>query len=124
MSDSFVIERGNHAGPVNFEGDMLGSATSHSPSKSFWTEITVYRTVGQQYVVHINGATSVPGKVQRHTVNVYKTASEVIVGLIGKNGNMSALAYETLDMAADDDVELCESLDAYDVQTAQPTNID
>jgi hypothetical protein len=123
MSETFVIDRGPRESSVEFIGDCLGSASSHAPTKKFWTEITIYRTRAGKYVTHILGNTSVPGKIQRHTVHVYNTAKEMITGLC-QDGAMSKLAYEAADQAADVDDEMFDALDVHDEVQSRSIHID
>lgn len=41
--------------PVEFEGTLLGEASSETEDSQRWTEIYIYKTVGGRYVLHTVG---------------------------------------------------------------------
>lgn len=49
---------------LTFEGDLLGYVSSHRPGQSRWTEMSVYRTTGDTYILEKVGrsiVTHMPG---------------------------------------------------------------
>jgi len=74
-----------HGGIIAFEGELLASESSREPygdRSKFWREIAIYRRTGGAYVVHSVGRTSVPGKIDRHSVFVATSAAAVYEHLV------------------------------------------
>ncbi len=61
-----------------FDGVKLGASSSHTPGKTRWSEITLYRTVSGQYVAHGVGRSTIPGETDRSWVNVAVDADGLI----------------------------------------------
>lgn len=45
----------NRVRPIQFRGVLLGESTTWRPGSTRWIEISIYRTVGGNYVVHRQG---------------------------------------------------------------------
>lgn len=67
--------------PLRFAGEELATASSESPGKPRWFEVTIFRTDDQRYVVHGVGVSDVAGEEDRHWATVCATADEVIDAL-------------------------------------------
>jgi hypothetical protein len=55
---------------LRFTGVLLGEASSQRPGKPRWTEVQIFKTQADQYVVHRVGRSSLPNEVDWHSSNV------------------------------------------------------
>lgn len=69
---------------VSFRGVLLATASSKSPGKTRWSEISIYRTDGGKYIVHGVGKTLIRGEIDRSWCNVVTTGVGVIERLTRK----------------------------------------
>lgn len=63
---------------IEFDGDVLATATSKARGKSRWIELTLYKTVAGTYVLHGTGRSIVSNEVDRHWVQLAETPDGVI----------------------------------------------
>lgn len=77
---SVRIERNGDI-PLEFSGEELGYATSESPGKKRWFEVTIYRTSTDRYVVHGVGMSRVAGEDDRHWGIVCDSGHDVVDSL-------------------------------------------
>jgi hypothetical protein len=77
---SIRIERNGDV-PLEFSGEELGYATSESPGKHRWFEVTIYRTATDRYVVHGVGMSRLPGEDDRHWAVVCEGGHDVVAAL-------------------------------------------
>lgn len=119
-ADRHTIERDGQP-PLAFDGFYLGSGSSRRDDKPRWTEIHIYVTEGDKFVVHVAGMSNVPGEVARNTVSVHDDAASMVKGMARRHG-LSFVARCALEEAAEMDDEVRTALDLQ--QTADPEFID
>lgn len=107
-ADRYTIERDGQA-PLAFDGFYLGGKSSRRDDKSRWTEIHIYVTEGDKFVVHVAGMSVVPGEVARNTVSVHEDAVSMVKGMAKRHG-LSFVARGALEEAAELDDEVREAL--------------
>ena len=73
--------------PLEFDGRVLGFATSDDGVKERWFEVAIYATVTGKYVVHGAGMSEVDGEEDRHWAEVCETPAEVVAALQRTNEN-------------------------------------
>lgn len=95
--------------PLAFDGDLLSERSSRRDGVSRWTEVRVYSTVTGLWVTELVGRSTLPGQVDRRTVTVCRTPTEVRAGLM-RPGNgapyLTDLAFDALEDAIDKDPRL------------------
>lgn len=111
--ERFELTR-DRAGPLVFNGFLLGSSSTKRPGKTRWTEINIYRSAATTYVLEVLGCTSHHDERTVRTVTTHGSAGEVFTQLIGTRRRLSAPAYDALDNAACVDPKLDELLTKYE----------
>jgi hypothetical protein len=61
-----------------FDGDLLGSSTSHAPGKERWSEVYIYKTVDGEYVVAGIGRSTRKGDKDLCWAHVCGTAAAAV----------------------------------------------
>ena len=100
-------------GLIAFEGELLASESSQEPygdRSKFWREIAIYRRADGAYVVHSIGRTSVPGKVDRHSVFVATSARDVYANLVPAGQRPRFLIADVLQHAGARDPALADGV--------------
>ena len=78
--DEFTVYRDGTL-PLRFAGKELATASSQTPGKPRWFEVTIFRTDDGRYVVHGVGVSEVNGEEDRHWATVCARPDEVIDAL-------------------------------------------
>lgn len=94
---------------VVFEGVLLANATTASEGKSRWSEMALYVTSDNKYVVHGVGKSNVAGETDRSWVMVCDTPAGLITALTRRSDGVEYMPHVNqllLDRAAmiDDNV--------------------
>lgn len=98
---------------LGFDGTILAHISSERAAKQRWTELTIYKTIGGQYVVQTVAASTRPGEMYWRSARAYVTAEEVVGGMRDRRKQaLSKLALDLLESAAVDDDALNEALEA------------
>lgn len=87
---------------LRFDGYLLGQASSEHGSNgqhTRWTEIKIFRTKGEQYVVAVLGLTQWEGEHGRYSAKVCQTPEEVVTYLTQEERGLSWLAKEAIEAA-------------------------
>src|SRR5690606_14235668 len=63
---------------LQFVGEELGRASSETPAKQRWAEITIFRTQGGKYIVAGCGRTVVRGETDRRWAQVFDDPADVV----------------------------------------------
>ena len=74
---------------VTFTGVRLAFASSQTPNKTRWSEISIYRTDSGKYIVHGVGRSIIRGECDRPWCNVVEGAAGVIERLTRREGGVS-----------------------------------
>lgn len=93
----FRLERDNDV-PLVFNGTILARSSSGQLGRERWTELTLYRTESDKYVVSIVGRSIHEDEFDRYTVRVVKTPQEVRKALHRKGDHGKYLTYVALDL--------------------------
>jgi hypothetical protein len=75
----FVVEARDRK--IQFVGEVIGSATTHAPSKERWAEVQIFRTEGGSYVVAGVGRSTISGETDRRWAHSSGTPDGVIEAL-------------------------------------------
>lgn len=62
---------------IKFEGELLGSVTSHIASKLRWTELYVYKTVSGKYVCYSVGKTLLSNEKDRCSYAIFDEITDI-----------------------------------------------
>lgn len=116
---AFRLERPSSL-PLNFEGWLLGHVDSrdhmseHSRKyRDRWADISIYRTTTGKWVVAQIGKTREPDGEERGVVRVCETPAEVLAALRHREGYLTKVNLEALEMAQDLDHDLDEASEEY-----------
>ena len=63
---------------LEFDGELLASVSSHSPTSRRWTELNLYKTATGKYVVQSIGRSNVSGEVDMFACHVYDNTYELM----------------------------------------------
>lgn len=103
---------------IRFEGELLGSSSSHREGKQRWIEIALYKTRSGKYVIAGVGKSSVPGETERNWAHVSETPKGAIETLHLYDGEGVRYLTRTAKVALVAACALDEPLlDAYMVET-------
>lgn len=110
----FTLERPRNAA-LDFEGWLLASASSRRPPTperaDRWTEVNLYRTITERWVVETHGRSNEPGETTRTRVTVCETAQEVYEALRHPSSlRVPGVFFDALRDAADLDPDLSDAL--------------
>ena len=61
-----------------FRGELLGASSSRRPNSSRWAEISIFKTVDDEYVVAGVGRSRYDGERDRHWAHVCQTPAAVV----------------------------------------------
>lgn len=106
-----VRDRGRE---LDFEGELLGSSSSHARGKPRWLEVAIYKTVGGSYVVAGVGKTTLPNEQDREWAQVSTRAEAVLERLRLKDEDgvwyIPATSMRAIEEAAEVDAGIREAL--------------
>lgn len=100
-------------------GELLAETTTEEPTKTWWTEYKVYKTITGKYVIATYGFSRKPGDKTR--VNIITTTDPSTVRdallLKNKNGSMYLIpaGVEALKQAMDKDEDIREAYERSDL---------
>lgn len=104
-----------------FEGDLLGSSSSHEDGKTRWSEVFIYRTIDGEYVVAGIGRSVRPGDQDLTWAHVCGTAAAAVEQLHQYDDDnvryITTLSRRAIMSAGENDPEL---LDAFLVENLTP----
>ena len=111
--EQHVIERDGDM-PLRFSGTAVGTASSYEPGKDRWTELTLYRTTSEKYVLHEEGMTDVDGEEDRSTGWAADDAAALIASLYKENARgkryLTRTAIGLIESAAERDDAIAAAL--------------
>lgn len=108
---SFTIQRHNDV-PLEFEGELLAAVTSERQGSTRWTEIRLYKSSTNRYVVETIGMSKVPGDDIRRNVRVVDNAQDIKRALYRKDAiaYLTHMALDLLTIAAEKDPAIAAAL--------------
>jgi hypothetical protein len=101
------------------DAEILGFGSSRTPGKDRWSEVTIVGTE-RSYFVAVVGKSCAPGEVDFNTGLLFRTARDLVRGLVRRPETPGAQPYmprysrEALDSAAELDQDVFEALKSYD----------
>lgn len=110
MAAEFELER-DFLGPLVFSGERLAAVSTFAAHKRYWSEFSIYRTDGGNYVTEVLGQTNDPSKETLRNVKIHSSADNAVRSFI-RDGNLSGPAQRLLDEAAEEDEDIAEVLDS------------
>lgn len=111
------IER-DGAKTLVFEGKLIASVSSRTPSKSRWTEIDLWMTLSGTYVLHTRGCSSVRGERTFHRGTIHNDAATLFTQLEDRSRTISDLGYQLLEIAAERRPDIDTAFDEYESEPA------
>jgi hypothetical protein len=92
---TFTLERAG-AKHLRFNGELLAAASSRDATSERWTDLALYRTAANSYVVSVIGRTTLDGETDRHA----DRPARVLQALQRRDGTLTNLAKRLLEDAA------------------------
>jgi hypothetical protein len=99
---TFTLERAG-AKHLRFNGELLAAASSREATSERWTDLALYRTAANSYVVSVIGRTTRDGETDRHAAHVADGPARVLQALQRRDGTLTNLAKRLLKDAAEAD---------------------
>jgi hypothetical protein len=93
---TFTLQRAG-AKHLRFNGELLAEATSQDATSVRWTDLALYRTAANAYVVSAIGRTTREGETERHSAHVCEGPGRVLKALQRSDGNLTNLAKQLLE---------------------------
>ena len=96
---------------LSFDGELLGSASSHS-DKPRWMDVNIYSTTDGRYVVQKIGRTSLAGERDYYSAHVVDDAPSLITALRSKKRGvvfMTIVAEDAVRAAMEKDPRISEA---------------
>lgn len=113
--EHFVLKDGDRH--VEFDGALLGHSTSERSGKSRWSEISIYRTRGGNFIVAGVGKTILAGESDRHWATVCERPQGVVEKLTLCDDDGTRYVPYTSRIALDQAIEQDDELgEAYKVE--------
>jgi hypothetical protein len=106
---TFTLERAG-AKHLRFNGELLAEATSQDATSIRWTDLALYRTAANAYVVSAIGRTTREGETERHSAHVCEGPGRVLKALQRSDGNLTNLAKQLLEDAGKVDPDFIDVL--------------
>ncbi len=94
--------------PLRIIAAPIATSSSQTASATRWTEMTLYRTGDDRYVVAITGRSVHEGEVDRYMVAVCETPAEVI-DAVRRKGRFTTVALDFLEQASSIDSEIADA---------------
>ena len=110
--NTVTVERDGER-PLQFVGERLATTNTWREGKNVWTELVLWLTDSEAYVLQAIGRTDDPSKVDLFSATVHHSPEQLYQQLTknGSGGTLSAPARELLELAADEDEFLDTLLD-------------
>lgn len=107
----FRVPRHNNLDLV-FEGELLGFVSSQERGSTRWSELRLYKTENNRYVVEQVGKSAIPGEVDKINVRIADNPEEVKRALRRKDNieYFTLLALDLLAVAAEKDPALSAAM--------------
>lgn len=88
----FQLKQGEKV--LRFEGEKIAFRTSELPSKDRWTEVTVFLTTFDEWVIQVTGKSRISGETDRNKFIISKDPVDVLNAIL--SDDVSRLAKQVI----------------------------